>query len=205
MSANELKKWGEEAYTLLRAIRGAHSTKKRATILALADAVYTAVSLNSVLKYNPATGSKTAHYKWLGNDPAYAAAYAYLVGDLSPDVDTGRGLAWSTREAELDDDRLIAVVKIEKARVRLDMLSLRAVDAYAEALDAEYTTVTDNGQVFHTADHRTRLIAANAIADRVPKLVKSSQVDLTSDGERIAAPVVYIPANGREDDHADGD
>ncbi len=185
MSANELKKWGEEAYALLKDIEGTHCIKKRATILALADAVYAGSSLNNVLKNNQTTGSKTAHYKWLDNDPGYAAAYAFLVGQLLGTDETKRGLAWTTREAELDDDRLIAVVKIEKARIKLDMLSLRAVDAYAEALDAEYVTFSEGGEAYHTADHRTRLIAANAITDRVPKLVKSSQVDLTSGGKEI--------------------
>lgn len=205
MSANELKKWGEEAYALLKEIRGAHCTKKRATIIALADAVYTAASLNSVLKNNDATGSKTAHYKWLDNDPAYAAAYAFLVGDLSPDAELNRrGLARRALDAELDEDALTAVFKIEKARTKLDALSLRAVLAYEDALDAEFVNVQENGAMNVSPDHRTRLLAANAITDRIPKLAKSSQVDLTSGGERIEAPVIYMPANGRDEgDDAD--
>lgn len=180
---SDLKKWGSEAYQLLRAIKGRHSPLKRVTLIALADATFTAVSLKTALG-SKQTASHTAHYKWMHNDAAYRAAFDFLVGS-----EAAPGIARQARDAELDQMLQAAVAQVEQAHLDLQLLSAEAVQTYAEMLKAE-TAVTYEGQIFdHVADNRARIAAANAILDRIPQLAKTRKSDITSGGEPLAAPI----------------
>lgn len=169
------QRWGDAAYQRLQEIGPPHTFKKRRTILALADAAYTGQSLNSALK-DSKTGSKTAHYKWLEKDPAYADAYAFIVGNQETP-----GLAHRQRMTEIEEEEARAVTVVAAARRRLKLLSGRAVDALASALDAEIMIPGEEGEVFYRADHTNRRLAAKDILDRNPETAANSKHKIDMD------------------------
>lgn len=164
-----LDNWGEQAGVLLRQITGQHCRRKRATLLALADGAYAGTSLNEALT-GPETGSKTAHYKWLRNDPDYAAAYMHLVGH-----DDAPGLALRQRQAELDAIEAAAVAAVTEARRTLRLASLDAVRALRDALQA---TVVFQGADTDAADHRARVAASKEILDRIEDTAPQMGMDV---------------------------
>lgn len=192
---SRFKQWGDEAYWLLRAITGQKSTKKKDTLLALADAAYVGESMNNTFARSE-TSSKTAHYKWLEKDPAYKAAYEFMVGN-----EEAPGLALNRRYEELEEEEAQAVAALEYARRKLKMLSRDAVDVLADALTAEsFSYVEDGGEAHYMPDHTNRRLAAKEILDRNPKTAANSKQDITSGGEKLSdweGQIAALLINGR--------
>jgi hypothetical protein len=144
--------WEELASDLLADIvDGQHFRKKRHTILALAEAAYINVSQATVYRM-PGCASKVAHYKWRDNDPAYEAAYQFLVGDAAMP-----GQARQLREQEIDEQEHLAISALAEAKNVLRMASADAAYTLTDALQAK----TSHGPKWHE-----RIQAANSILDR---------------------------------------
>lgn len=143
--------WGETTHAMLSMITGRHYRKKRATLLHLADAAMLNLAQATVYRKHDCA-SKVAHYKWRKQDPAYEAAYAYLVGSHEQP-----GLSRDARAQELDEDEKRGVLALEEARISLRVASADAVAMLIEALQASYKT----GPAW-----RERIQAAQAILDR---------------------------------------
>lgn len=149
---NQLSQWEELASDLLaNIVDGEHYRKKRHTILALAEAAYLNVSQATVYRL-PGCASKVAHYKWRDNDPAYEAAYQFLVGDAAMP-----GQARQLREQEIDEQELLAISSLAEAKNVLRMAAAEAAYTLTEALQAK----TSHGPKWHE-----RITAANSILDR---------------------------------------
>ena len=144
--------WGDEAASLLaNIIGGRHFRKKRLTLLLMADAALYNRPLTSVMDMSEA-GSRITHYKWRKVDPAYEAAYMFLVGDHA-----APGQARILRERNLDADELRAISSLAEARTQLKLASADAVQTLIESLDASNKW----GPKWHE-----RILAANSILDR---------------------------------------
>ena len=151
-NANQPSQWEELAHDLLaNIVDGQHYRKKRHTILALAEAAYMNVSQATVYRL-PGCASKVAHYKWRDNDPAYEAAYQFLVGDAAMP-----GQARQLREQEIDEQEQLAISALAEAKNVLRMASADAAYMLTEALQAK----TSHGPKWHE-----RISAANSILDR---------------------------------------
>ena len=149
---NQLSQWEELAHDLLaNIVDGQHYRKKRHTILALAEAAYINVSQATVYRL-PGCASKVAHYKWRDNDPAYEAAYQFLVGDAAMP-----GQARQLREQEIDEQELLAISSLAEAKNVLRMAAADAAYTLTDALQAK----TSHGPKWHE-----RITAANSILDR---------------------------------------
>jgi hypothetical protein len=187
-----MNEWGEEAKALLKSIHGQHSTKKRLTLIALADATYAGKAQAAVFK-NPSCASKVAHYKWLDNDPAYKAAYDYLVGsDVAPGVARARFME------DEEERETSALATIARARRKLRLLSGRAVDELEDLLNATITIHKDGEPILTIADSQVRLRAANSILDRNPETAVNSRADHTTGGDKLPQTVIYLPSNDRD-------
>lgn len=152
IDADQPSQWEEAAQELLDAITdGQHYRKKRRTIIALADAAYGNRSQASVFTL-ASCASKVAHYKWRENDPAYEAAYQFLIGDVAKP-----GLARKQRELEIDEQEQLAISALAEARATLRIHSAEAAHTLVEALSAR----TSHGPKWHE-----RISAANSILDR---------------------------------------
>lgn len=150
--ADQSSQWEEEAQELLASIvDGQHYRKKRRTILALAEAAYINVSQATVYRL-PGCASKVAHYKWRDNDPAYEAAYQFLIGDPAMP-----GIARQQREQEIDEQESLAISALAEAKNVLRMASADAAHTLTDALAA----ATSHGPKWHE-----RIQAANSILDR---------------------------------------
>lgn len=162
--------WGDRARELLDQIRPPMARQKRATLLAIADAALSGRSqwwLFSTKNRPAGTVSKPVHYRFLAEEPAYRAAYDYLVGQAA-----------SKRETELGEQEAEALRQIAEARLLLQHLSLPAV--------RELQAILNGGE-----DGELRLRAANSVLDRVAGL--GAKADLTSGGEPIgSAATIYI-------------
>ncbi len=102
--------WGDEAGSLLKAIRGTHRKRKINTIMRLAIITLNDGTRQSVWR-DPACGSGTAHRKWMEGDERYRLAYEFIVGNRPSDpYSEGNGLAWKRRIAA-EDARLDAAIK----------------------------------------------------------------------------------------------
>jgi hypothetical protein len=174
--SKDYKRWGDEAYAVLRAINGQHSTKKKQTLLLLADAAYLGESQVSVFKSEKAAASRTAHYRWLENDEAYAVAYAFLIG-----TDEAPGLATAAYREEMEEQEQTAVRELAGARHKLKILAGTAVAALEEALQAQALIVDRGGEKHWYADHTNRRLAANSILDRNIETAVSSKSQQSTD------------------------
>ena len=148
-------KWGDEAAELINAVtEGPHYRKKRHTLLSLSDAAYHNFSQAQV--FNMAScASKVAHYKWRQVDPAYEAAYLFLIGNNSLP-----GIARQQREQELDEAEQLAIGALAEARATLRLGAAEASHTLISALEAQ----NSYGPKWHE-----RISAANSILDRADR------------------------------------
>ena len=147
--------WGDQAAELINAItEGPHFRKKRHTLLSLSDAAYHNFSQAQVFQL-ASCASKVAHYKWRQVDPAYEAAYLFLIGDNSMP-----GIARQQREQELDEAEQLAIGALAEARATLRLGAAEASHTLISALDAQ----NSYGPKWHE-----RISAANSILDRADR------------------------------------
>lgn len=147
--------WGEDAMQLVNDIvDGPHFRKKRHTLLLLTEATYHNQSQAEVFKL-VSCASKVAHYKWRDVDPAYEAAYQFLIGNTALP-----GIARLRREHELDEAEQRAIGALAEARATLRLSASEAAYTLQDALKAENAY----GPKWHE-----RISAANSILDRSDK------------------------------------
>ena len=192
-------KWGEQAYELLKKIKPPHVSKKRYTLLKLADQRLGDLPLTHVFKMK-GTCSKDIHYqKWM-KDERYRAAYDFLIGDnVVGENGDGRGVATQMRDRWMEAELADYTAAISTARRKLILTAPEAIGTLIDQLEASHPVLLGFDEdktpiIEQSPDNSNRRLAANSLLDRVPELAKNQKVDHTTDGEKIQ-PIAYIVEN----------
>ncbi len=193
MADRELSNWGQAVNRLLVDVNSGQGDLRRRTLLALADAVYAGVSMNSVLSKRVddgrVTGSAPSHWKWRREDPAYEAAFQFLIGTPATP-----GVARVAGESVTSEQEAEALASIDGARTRLHLLALPAVERLEAALEATELKLDPHGHEHVHPDFSTQVRAASEILDRGD--------ETTSGSGPVATVKVYLPDNKREAEDA---
>lgn len=164
--------WGKDAWELLTKIEPPYSSKKRLTLLLLANYRLQGAPVTHVFKREEAASFQTHYGKWM-KIPEYKAAYDHLMG-----------MATETVEKKIEELEKDAVIQLETAIVNITRATSKAVKTLKDGLDAEIALTGFNPQtkqiefVGKFPDNNARINAANSILDRVPDTAKNKKQEI---------------------------